>query len=222
MSIKFKDEKEKRKISSKKISANNYKPINDKKSDVPQKKDNTINNTINTINNGINNNNSNSLNDFMKEVNNGNSTEQEYNEESDIIYLNEKDANFLIYCLENEVEFNETENLLKIQQIVQNIAFFTEKFNKSVQEASPMIQQIDEHYFDSIETLKKTNEELRQAAIYKGQRKKGTYALYGAIAGTIVPGIGNLIGLSVGYLIGKLQERGIKNIEPEKYSKNKK
>jgi len=47
------------------------------------------------------------------------------------------------------------------------------------------------------------------------------YPLIAGAVGTIVPGIGNVIGLSLGYLVAKMQEKGIKNIESWKYNKKK-
>ena len=140
-------------------------------------------------------------------------------DQGDYLYLDKNDATFLINYLEKEQEFSEQENLIKIQKLLQQISYFTDKFSKQVNNASPMLIQINENYIDSIDKIKQTNEELRKAALCKNQTNKLNYSLIGGLAGTIVPGIGNLIGISLGYLIAKLEERGIKRIEPEKNKK---
>jgi len=120
-----------------------------------------------------------------------------------------------------EKEYNETENLMKIQKIVQNIAYFNNRFNSALKESSPVLEQIEITYDESIKNIEKTNEELRQAAIYKNETNFLKYPLIAGAVGTIVPGIGNVIGLSLGYLVAKMQEKGIKNIESWKYNKKK-
>jgi hypothetical protein len=130
--------------------------------------------------------------------------------------------------IERQKEYEgDKETYQKIIEVKNQIAELTKTIQTESQKGSQSLMEI-ERSVDTCDTnVERSNEQLRQAALLKNKSNTIKYPLaLGTIlgaAGTIVPGIGNIIGLSVGtgigYAVAKLEKKAIRKIEPEKYKK---
>lgn len=119
------------------------------------------------------------------------------------------------------------ENLIKINEVKQKILELTRTISKETQRVNETLIEIDENVEASEKDIERSNEELRKAALLKNKKNLFKYPLVAGAAlgaiGSVVPGVGNLIGatigLSIGYGVAKLEKKAIQKIEPEKYQK---
>lgn len=136
--------------------------------------------------------------------------------------------------LQLESDFKEYEeysqdNLEQINKVKMQIKDILQSINHEVNKGTQVIHQIDSNVDYSVNNVDKINDEFRKAALSKNKSSKIKYPLLiGSIlgaAGSFVPGVGNAIGagvgLGVGYAIAKIEEKSIKNIEPERYKLSK-
>lgn len=119
------------------------------------------------------------------------------------------------------------ETYKKIIEVKNQIAELTKTIQTESQKGCQSLIEIEKSVDTCDLNVERSNEQLRQAALLKNKTNSIKYPLaLGTIlgaAGTVVPGIGNLIGLSVGtgigYAVAKLEKKAISKIEPEKYKK---
>lgn len=151
-------------------------------------------------------------------------------------YIIQKEENLKIneeYCsqlqldieTEKQKEYHgEKEKMEQIINIKNQIAQLTNTIQKQSFNSAQTILEIEQNVIETEKNIDKTNENLRQAALYKNKSNTIKYpialgTIFGA-AGTIVPGIGNVIGATlgttIGYAVAKLEKKAINKIEPEK------
>jgi len=130
--------------------------------------------------------------------------------------------------LDKQKEYEgDKEKMEQIVQIKNQIAQLTNTIQKQSMNSAQAILEIEQNGNETEKNIDKTNENLRQAALYKNKSNTIKYpialgTIFGA-AGTIVPGIGNVIGATlgttIGYAVAKLEKKAINKIEPEKSKK---
>jgi len=130
--------------------------------------------------------------------------------------------------LDKQKEYEgDKEKMEQIVQIKNQIAQLTNTIQKQSMNSTQAILEIEQNVDETEKNIDKTNENLRQAALYKNKSNTIKYpialgTIFGA-AGTIVPGIGNVIGATlgttIGYAVAKLEKKAINKIEPEKSKK---
>jgi len=142
-----------------------------------------------------------------------------------------------IFTLEEIIDKNSKEykgdkifqrNLVKFKHQIQELQ---NHLNFEVEKSGQQIDNITNDISVVSSNVDVVNEDLRKAALDKNKVSNIKYPVIlggvGTTLGTVVPGIGNIIGGSLGTLLGiglaKLEKRQIKKIEWEKYKeKNKK
>ena len=182
------------------------------------------NSNNNNNNNNINNNNKNNEINFnfdeknmseqeMKDILNGAMKVQLYFEE---------------YQNSDEYHQKKNEELKQISKLMLQIKELMCTMNQQLYEDDEKLQSIEDCIDESIETVKKGNKELKKAAKDTVETRKIKYiATLGTtlcLLGTFWPGIGNVIGGTLGYFIGKgiakYEKHKINKIE-KKYAKEK-
>jgi hypothetical protein len=121
---------------------------------------------------------------------------------------------------EDDKEFSK-----EIIEVKNQIANLTKLIQSENIKASQTILEIESNVNEYDRSVEKCNENLRQAALARNNKHKLTYPLtlgtVLGVAGSFCPGVGNIIGASVGlgigYAVAKLERKAIKKIEPEKY-----
>ena len=209
---------------------NNNKNINKNSSNVKILNDFEIienyegNSNNNNNNNNINNNNKN--NEINFNFDEKNMSEQEMNE-----ILNgamKVQLYFEEYQNSDEYHQKKNEELKQISKLMLQIKELMCTMNQQLYEDDEKLQSIEDCIDESIETVKKGNKELKKAAKDTVETRKIKYiATLGTtlcLLGTFWPGIGNVIGGTLGYFIGKgiakYEKHKINKIE-KKYAKEK-
>jgi hypothetical protein len=166
--------------------------------------------------------------EFEKNKNN------EQNEKESLInkdYLNGNLEDIDIFKLEEIIDKHSKEyigdkifqkNLIKFKNQIQELQ---NNLNYEIENSGQKIDMITNDVNEVSVNVDIANEDLRKAALEKNKVSHIKYAaIFGGVGttiGTVVPGIGNLIGGSIGTLLGigiaKLEKRQIKKIEAEKY-----
>jgi hypothetical protein len=182
------------------------------------------NSNNNNNNNNINNNNKN--NEINFNFDEKNMSEQEMNE-----ILNgamKVQLYFEEYQNSDEYHQKKNEELKQISKLMLQIKELMCTMNQQLYEDDEKLQSIEDCIDESIETVKKGNKELKKAAKDTVETRKIKYiATLGTtlcLLGTFWPGIGNVIGGTLGYFIGKgiakYEKHKINKIE-KKYAKEK-
>ena len=173
------------------------------------------NSNNNNNNNNINNNNKN--NEINFNFDEKNMSEQEMNE-----ILNgamKVQLYFEEYQNSDEYHQKKNEELKQISKLMLQIKELMCTMNQQLYEDDEKLQSIEDCIDESIETVKKGNKELKKAAKDTVETRKIKYiATLGTtlcLLGSFWPGIGNVIGGTLGYFIGK----GIAKYEKHKINK---
>jgi hypothetical protein len=189
-----------------------------------------VENNNNIKSNSFSNNNNNNNNDSNK------SNEIDYN--FDMENMTEEDMNNILnsavkvqeylddYKLSEEYQQKKNQELKEIQNLMLQIKQLMSLINIQLNEDDQKLESLEDFIDDSIEQVEKGNKELKKAAndTVDGRKIKYMAALGGTLAllGSFVPGIGNIIGGSLGVYIGHkiagYEKNKIKKIE-DKYSK---
>jgi len=171
-------------------------------------------------NNNNNNNNSNEIDNFDME----NMTEEDMN---NILNSAVKVQEYLDdYQHSEEYQQKKNQELREISKLMLQIKELMLLINTQLNEDDQKLESLEDFIDDSIENVEKGNKELKKAANDTVDSRKIKYmaALGGTLAllGSFVPGIGNIIGGSLGVYIGHkiagYEKNKIKKIE-DKYSK---
>ena len=173
------------------------------------------NSNNNNNNNNINNNNKN--NEINFNFDEKNMSEQEMNE-----ILNgamKVQLYFEEYQNSDEYHQKKNEELKQISKLMFQLKELMLSINQQLYEDDEKLQSIEDCIEESIETVKKGNKELKKAAKDTVDTRKIKYiATLGTtlcVLGSFWPGIGNVIGGTLGYFIGK----GIAKYEKHKINK---
>jgi hypothetical protein len=189
-----------------------------------------VENNNNKKSNSFSNNNNNNNNDSNK------SNEIDYN--FDMENMTEEDMNNILnsavkvqeylddYKLSEEYQQKKNQELREIQNLMLQIKQLMSLINIQLNEDDQKLESLEDFIDDSIEQVEKGNKELKKAANDTVDSRKIKYmaALGGTLAllGSFVPGIGNVIGGTLGAYIGSkiagYEKNKIKKIE-DKYSK---
>jgi t-SNARE complex subunit (syntaxin) len=132
------------------------------------------------------------------------------------------------YQNSDEYHQKKNEELKQISKLMLQIKELMCTMNQQLYEDDEKLQSIEDCIDESIETVKKGNKELKKAAKDTVETRKIKYiATLGTtlcLLGTFWPGIGNVIGGTLGYFIGKgiakYEKHKINKIE-KKYAKEK-
>jgi len=171
-------------------------------------------------NNNNNNNNSNEIDNFDME----NMTEEDMN---NILNSAVKVQEYLDdYQHSEEYQQKKNQELREISKLMLQIKELMLLINTQLNEDDQKLESLEDFIDDSIENVEKGNKELKKAANDTVDSRKIKYmaALGGTLAllGSFVPGIGNVIGGTLGAYIGSkiagYEKNKIKKIE-DKYSK---
>jgi hypothetical protein len=206
-----------------------------------EKKNNniTFENNYKKNNNKISNEKNSNLNDFeiIENNNNNNNEKKEINFNFDEKNMSEEEINDIIngaqkvqlyfdkYQNSEEYQQKKNEELKEISKLMSTIKDLMSTINQQLYEDDEKIQSIEDCIDESIENVKKGNQQLKKAAKDTVDSRKIKYcAVIGTTLcalGTICPGIGNVIGGALGIFIGKkianYEKNKIKKIE-KKYS----
>ncbi len=141
------------------------------------------------------------------------------------ININEQYCSQIHLEVDKQKEYEgDREKMEQIISIKNQIAQLTNSIQTQSMNSAQAILEIEQNVNEAEKNIDKTNENLRQAALYKNKSNTIKYpialgTIFGA-AGSIVPGIGNAIGVTlgttIGYAVAKLEKKAINKIEPEK------
>ena len=125
-------------------------------------------------------------------------------------------------CKEYKGDIEFKNNIIKVKNQIQDLTMGLEseiyKSNEQIESIGKEIEKVELN-------VDETNESLRKGAIHSNETNKLKLPFIiggiGTTIGFVVPGIGNLIGGSLGALVGvliaKLERKQIQKIEPNKY-----
>ena len=223
----------------------NNKNTNNNNNNNKNKNTNNNNINNNNINNNKNSSNKKNLDDFEiienydeksnnNNINNNNTNNNENNEINfnfDEKNMSEQEMNDIIngamkvqlyfeeYQNSDEYHQKKNEELKQISKLMFQLKELMLSINQQLYEDDEKLQSIEDCIEESIETVKKGNKELKKAAKDTVDTRKIKYiATLGTtlcVLGSFWPGIGNVIGGTLGYFIGK----GIAKYEKHKINK---
>lgn len=155
-----------------------------------------------------------------------------YNENQEIssdlmnLELNEGNLYFLQELIENNTKEHQNElseiDLMHLNEVKLKIKQLIEMVRIENEKSTYTLSHIEENVDGVLKDMHKANQELKQAALYKNKVNNYKYPLIMGslltLVGTCVPGIGNIIGATIGSGLGiamaKLEKKAINKIDP--------
>lgn len=129
---------------------------------------------------------------------------------------------------DKEIEMKSNEEKKNLKKVMNSIQDIIKEMKIQVNKDEENIEHVENNVAEGFELVDKGDLELIKAAKHSIERRRAGYTVTLAAAfcaiGTVVPGLGNVIGAALGGLVGygisKIDERRLKNIE-KKYLKEK-